>query len=70
MPEVKCSVANCEYWATNNNCTATSILIDVDQHANADFSSEFASENEQTNHKDIASSVRNTCCHTFEPRNK
>jgi hypothetical protein len=70
MPEVKCSVANCEYWATNNNCTAKSILIDVDQHANADFSSEFAGEDGHTNHKDNASSVRNTCCHTFEPRKK
>jgi hypothetical protein len=69
MPEVKCSVANCEYWAAGNNCAATSIIIDVDQHANANFSSEFASEDMQ-GHKDHATSVRNTCCHTFEPKKK
>jgi hypothetical protein len=68
MPDVKCSVANCEYWAKGNNCSAASIAIDVDKHANADFSSEFAGEFED--HQDKASSVENTCCHTFKPKKK
>lgn len=67
MPDVKCSVANCEYWAQGNNCAAKSIMIEVDQHANADFSTEFA-EADFNGHKDKASGVRNTCCHTFEPK--
>jgi hypothetical protein len=27
MPEVKCTVSNCEYWAHQNVCTAEQILI-------------------------------------------
>jgi hypothetical protein len=66
MPDVKCSVANCEYWAAGNNCSANSIAIDVDQHAKADFSSEFAED--FNGHKDQASNAANTCCHTFKAK--
>ncbi|UUZ85524.1 DUF1540 domain-containing protein [Paenibacillus sp. P26] len=68
MPEVKCSVSNCNYWEKGNNCNAKAIMIEVDQHAAVAYDSEFAADFED--HKDKASSVRNTCCHTFEPRNK
>ncbi|HEU4753159.1 MAG TPA: DUF1540 domain-containing protein [Armatimonadota bacterium] len=27
MPEVKCTVSNCEYWGEENRCTADQILI-------------------------------------------
>ncbi|MFH5182791.1 DUF1540 domain-containing protein [Paenibacillus sp. TAB 01] len=67
MPNVKCSVANCKFWAEGNNCAAKEIMIDIDEHAKADFSSEFADES--FDHQDKASSVRNTCCHTFEQKN-
>jgi len=68
MPDVNCSVANCTYWAEGNRCAAKSIMIEIDEHANADLSSEFADDFE--GHKDKAASVRNTCCHTFEPKKK
>lgn len=66
MPEVKCSVANCEYWAQGNNCNANTIMIEVDKHSKIGYDTEFATDFE--NHQDIAKSVRNTCCHTFEPK--
>lgn len=65
MPDVKCSVANCEYWAQGNNCNANTIMIDVDQHAKADYKAEFAGEAFGQGHKDTAAGVANTCCHTF-----
>lgn len=68
MPDVKCSVADCTYWSEGNNCAAKSIMIEIDKHANADLSSEFAEDFE--GHQDKATSVRNTCCHTFELKEK
>ncbi|MED4602636.1 DUF1540 domain-containing protein [Paenibacillus validus] len=66
MPEVKCSVANCEYWAQGNNCNAKTIMIEVDKHAEVGYDTEFATD--FVDHQDRATSVRNTCCHTFEPK--
>ncbi|MBP1156311.1 MULTISPECIES: DUF1540 domain-containing protein [unclassified Paenibacillus] len=66
MPEVKCSVANCEYWVQGNNCNASTIMIEVDKHANLGYDTEFAAD--FVDHKDKASNVANTCCHTFEPK--
>lgn len=68
MPQVKCSVANCEYWEQGNNCVADMIMIEIDQHANAAFKEEFAGESFDENHKDYAGKVSNTCCHTFEKK--
>lgn len=68
MPEVRCSVANCHYWAQGNKCSADTIMIDVDKHANADYKAEFAGESFDTEHQDEAANVRSTCCHTFEPK--
>jgi hypothetical protein len=68
MPQgVKCSVADCTYWAKGNECHADQIMIDVDKHANADYSSEFAS-GLGTDHKDKAGNSASTCCHTFKPK--
>ncbi|MCS7463447.1 DUF1540 domain-containing protein [Paenibacillus doosanensis] len=66
MPDVKCSVSNCTFWAEGNNCAANSIMIEVDEHAHADFSSEFAEDFQ--GHQDKAADVRSTCCHTFKPK--
>ncbi len=66
MPEVKCSVANCTYWSEGNNCKANAIMIDIDQHAGAQFNAEFAGESYDTEHQDKASKSSATCCHTFE----
>ena len=66
MPEVKCSVSNCEYWAQGNNCIADVIMIEIDRHAHANFDEEFAGETYDSNHRDKAYSSSYTCCHTFE----
>lgn len=66
MPDgVKCSVSNCGYWSNGNQCSADVIMVEVDQHANKKFNAEFAGESFDTEHKDVASKVSNTCCHTF-----
>lgn len=65
MPNVKCSVANCEYWAKGNNCAAEAIMVEIDQHANRNV--EFANE-DFSSHQDSAKNTSNTCCHTFEPK--
>jgi len=70
MPEVKCSVANCEHWSQGNTCSADTIMIDVDQHANAQFDTEFAEESFDSQHQDTASKSAQTCCHTFEPKQR
>jgi hypothetical protein len=67
-PIVNCSVANCTYWNEGNKCGADSIMIDIDAHANADYSAEFAGEEFDSEHHDKAKSVSTTCCHTFTPR--
>jgi hypothetical protein len=70
MPEVKFAVANCEYWTQGNNCNAGTIMIEVDQHAKANYNEEFAGESFDTDHQDAASKVANTCCHTFKAKKK
>jgi hypothetical protein len=71
MPDVKCSVSNCTYWAKGNNCQADMIMVEVDPHANKNFNAEFAGEyGYDSEHKDAASSARETCCHTFKAKNK
>jgi hypothetical protein len=70
VPQVKCAVSNCEFWKQGNKCGADSIMIEIDQHANAQFDAEFAGESFDSEHTDQASKVSNTCCHTFSPKNK
>jgi hypothetical protein len=68
-PLVKCAVSNCSYWAQGNNCQAETIMIEIDQHAKADFHAEFGDEfGYDTKHKDNAKNVANTCCHTFKAK--
>lgn len=68
MTQVKCSVSNCNYWKSGNNCGADLIMIEVDQHAGQNFNEEFAGEQFQTEHKDEAAKSSATCCHTFKPK--
>lgn len=68
IPQVRCSVSNCEYWNEGNKCVADTIMIEIDQHADAKFNEEFAGESFDTEHQDYAASVSNTCCHTFSPK--
>jgi hypothetical protein len=66
MPEVKCSVSNCNYWSQGNECKADVIMVEIDKHAQATFNQEFAGESFDTEHRDKAAGVKQTCCHTFE----
>ncbi|EJL43288.1 hypothetical protein BAG01nite_25650 [Brevibacillus agri] len=69
MPEVRCSVANCEYWAQGNLCSADEIMVEIDAHANANTKEEFAGEyGQNTGHKDHATKSSETCCLTFKPK--
>jgi hypothetical protein len=67
-PLVKCSVSNCTFWKEGNSCGADSIMIDVDSHANVDYNAEFAGEQFDTAHQDVAKAVSSTCCHTFKAK--
>ncbi|ARU61646.1 DUF1540 domain-containing protein [Tumebacillus avium] len=69
MPEVRCSVSNCEYWAKGGACVANSILVEIDAHANRDFSTEFGEVGDGV-HKDYAQNSAATMCHTFKQKKK
>ncbi|QOS99133.1 DUF1540 domain-containing protein [Brevibacterium sp. JNUCC-42] len=69
MPEVKCSVASCTYWGQGNNCNAEAIMVEIDAHANKKYNAEMAGEfGYDTEHRDYATTSRETCCHTFQPK--
>ncbi len=71
MPDVKCSVSNCTYWGEGNNCNADLIMVEVDAHSKKNFSTEFAGEyGYDSEHKDVAKSSAQTCCHTFKAKSK
>lgn len=42
MPKVMCSVSNCTYWKEGNQCGADAIMIDIDEHMDAEYNAEFA----------------------------
>ncbi|WP_100406788.1 DUF1540 domain-containing protein [Bacillus solitudinis] len=68
-PVVKCNVANCTYWGDGNHCQADSILVEIDAHANIDFSMEAGEEPYgKAEHKDKVDHRVETCCHTFRPK--
>ena len=69
MPDVRCSVANCTYWAKGGACTADSILVEIDAHANQNFSTEIGEIGEGV-HQDHAKNSACTMCHTFKPQSK
>jgi len=43
-------------------------MIEIDKHADAQFNSEFAGESFDTEHTDSAGNTKETCCHTFTPK--
>jgi hypothetical protein len=67
MPEVRCSVSNCTYWAQGGACAADNILVEIDAHANRDFSTEIGEMGDGV-HKDIAQTSSATMCHTFKQK--
>jgi hypothetical protein len=69
MPVVKCNVSNCTYWGEGNNCSADSILVEIDRHANNSFDmSTDGSLQGEASHKDRAGDPAETCCHTFRAK--
>lgn len=68
MPNVTCSVANCDYWKNDNKCGADMIMIDIDSHATKKFNTEFAGEGFDTEYQYHANRSSNTCCHTFKAK--
>ncbi|MDR6225001.1 DUF1540 domain-containing protein [Desmospora profundinema] len=68
MPEVKCSVANCVFWGSGNNCTADAIMVDVDDNWNKNYEEEIGGEFVDTDHQYSARISADTCCHTFRPK--
>lgn len=69
MTQVKCSVANCHYWAEGNKCSAQEIMVEIDPHATRNFNEEFG-EMGGTAHQDLARTSSTTCCQTFIPKSK
>ncbi len=43
-------------------------MIEIDQHANANYNAEFAGEGFDSEHQDVADKSSSTCCHTFKPK--
>lgn len=69
-PAVNCSVANCKFWENGNKCGAETILIEIDAHANREYDMEVGTMIGEDRHRDSASSVASTCCHTFRNKNE
>ena len=68
MPKgVSCSVANCSFWKEGNNCGASAINIEIDQHATVNLNEEFA-DDLGLFHQDQAEQSKATCCLTFKPK--
>ncbi len=65
MPKVKCSVSNCYYHEGENNCTADSIMVDIETNANNKFYEEFGDINGE--YSVNASGKLDTICNTFKP---
>jgi hypothetical protein len=68
MPSVKCSVSDCTYWATGNECRAKVIMIKTNERANDAFYAEFASEDFVEDRKQMTAISEQTCCQTFKPK--
>ena len=64
MPEVRCTVNNCEYWGEENHCTADRILISAGPTAGKDRHGRHAGRMSGT----PAQVSQDTYCWTFEPR--
>jgi hypothetical protein len=69
MPEVRCSVSNCEYWAEGGGCNAKEILVEIDAHATRNFNAEIGEIGDGV-HKDYAEHSSGTMCHTFKKKQK
>ncbi|MEK3881598.1 DUF1540 domain-containing protein [Paenibacillus sp. PL2-23] len=69
MPNgVTCSVSNCSFWKEGNQCAASQIQIEIDQHSGGSFQTEFAGDELGLFHQDLATESAATCCHTFKPK--
>ncbi|HWK23129.1 MAG TPA: DUF1540 domain-containing protein [Ureibacillus sp.] len=67
--EVGCTVSNCFFHKEGNLCGAEKIQIDADYHSK-NKNTEFASDFDFKKISEEASNSRDTCCKTFEPKDK
>ncbi|HEY8463833.1 MAG TPA: DUF1540 domain-containing protein [Bacillota bacterium] len=63
MPDVNCTVDNCEYWTNGNLCKAKQIVIQNDSEGG--FPPDAKLDNLSTTPAD---SVEDTCCQTFKSK--
>ncbi|MFB7138898.1 MULTISPECIES: DUF1540 domain-containing protein [unclassified Bacillus (in: firmicutes)] len=69
MPEIRCSVANCNFWGQGNFCQADSILVQTEAY---EYSNDvdLTIQNAVLDGQITTSAVHSgeTCCHTFRPK--
>jgi len=66
---VACSVSNCAFWHSGNQCGADEIAIEIDAHSTVNLNEEFGDES-WGEHQDRARMSSTTCCLTFRPERK
>jgi hypothetical protein len=61
MPDVNCTVDNCQYWANGNLCSAQQIVVQNDAQGGFDPNAKLKSLTPTP-----ADSIDDTCCQTFK----
>ena len=66
MPNIRCTVSNCEYWGQNNYCRADQILVTAPESPLqvADKHGVGAEQLRAT----PARNLQDTCCYTFDAK--
>ena len=64
MARINCSVSNCHYWAKNNICNASEVLITSDALGEAE-PDEVDAPRAQMMQETPVDSCMSTCCKTF-----
>jgi Domain of Unknown Function (DUF1540) len=69
MPEIRCSVANCNYWGQGNFCQASSIIVQTEAYEYSnDYDQKIENAVLEGELTSSASHSGETCCHTFFPK--
>jgi len=63
MPNVNCTVDNCEYWSDGNSCQATQIVIQNDEDGGFPPTATLSSLTPTP-----ADAKDDTCCQTFKEK--
>ncbi|MGL4522675.1 MAG: DUF1540 domain-containing protein [Bacilli bacterium] len=69
MPDVRCSVANCQFWGSGNFCQASQVVVHSENdNANAYQTESMTNAVLDSGLTSSASTSYETCCQTFIPR--